>query len=96
MDILQKDKLLNKVFIFFVFFAYKKYSRSFIKLRLKPWFHMDYFTDLLAMFLYIDRVNYFAVYGRVTEISECIKISSFVENSFEDEQSFYGFGMTWG
>ncbi len=34
---------------------------------------MDYFTDLLAMFLDINRVNSIAVYGRVGELSECIK-----------------------
>ncbi len=34
---------------------------------------MDYFTDLLDTFLDIDRVNYIAVYGRVRELSECIK-----------------------
>ncbi len=66
------DELLNKVVIF-VFFPYKKYSRSFVKLRLNPWCHMDYFTDLLATFLDVDRGNYIAVYGRVRELSECIK-----------------------
>ncbi len=34
---------------------------------------MDYFTDLLATFLDVDRVYYIAVYGRVRELSECIK-----------------------
>ncbi len=34
---------------------------------------MDYFTDLLAMFLDVDWVNYIAVYGRVRELSESIK-----------------------
>ncbi len=34
---------------------------------------MDYFTDLLATFLDVDRGNYIAVYGRVRELSECIK-----------------------
>ncbi len=34
---------------------------------------MDYFTDLLATFLDADRVKYIAVYGRVRELSECIK-----------------------
>ncbi len=55
------DKLLNKVFCFS--FAHKKYSRSFVKLQLNPWCHMDYFTDLLAMFLDLDRVRIIAVYG---------------------------------
>ncbi len=65
-------ELLNKVVIL-VFFAYKKYSRSFVKLRLNPWCHMDYFTDLLAMFLDVDRDYYIAVYGRIRQLSECIK-----------------------
>ncbi len=30
---------------------------------------MDYFTDLLATFLDVDRVNYIAVYGRVRELN---------------------------
>ncbi len=34
---------------------------------------MDYFTDLLAMFLDVDRVNSIAVYGRVRQLSECIQ-----------------------
>ncbi len=34
---------------------------------------MDYFTNLLTTFLDLDRVNYVAVYGRVKELSECIK-----------------------
>ncbi len=51
----------------------KKYFRSFVKLQLNPWYHMDYFTDLLATFLNVDRVNHIAVYGRVRELSECIK-----------------------
>ncbi len=34
---------------------------------------MDYFTDLLAMFLDVDRDYYIAVYGRIRELSECIK-----------------------
>ncbi len=34
---------------------------------------MDYFTDLLATFLDIHHVNSIAVYGRVRQLSECIK-----------------------
>ncbi len=34
---------------------------------------MDYFNDLLATFLDVDRVNYIAVYRKVRELSECIK-----------------------
>ncbi len=34
---------------------------------------MDYYNDLLATFLSLDRVRILAVYGRVRELSECIK-----------------------
>ncbi len=34
---------------------------------------MDYFTDLLATFQDLDRVNYIAVYGRIRQLSEFIK-----------------------
>ncbi len=34
---------------------------------------MDYFTDVLATFLVVNRVNSIAVYGRARELSECIR-----------------------
>ncbi len=34
---------------------------------------MDYFNDVHATFLSLDRVRILAVYGRVRELSECIK-----------------------
>ncbi len=34
---------------------------------------MDYFNDILAMFLSLDCVRILAVYGRVRMCSECIK-----------------------
>ncbi len=68
------DELLNKVVIF-VFFAYKEYSCSFVKLRLNPWCHMDCFTDLLATFLDVDRVYYIAVYGGSESCQKASKIS---------------------
>ncbi len=43
-----REELLNKVVIF-VFFAHKKYSRSFIKLQLNHWCHMDMVVPLLSM-----------------------------------------------
>ncbi len=49
----KEKKLLNKVVIF-VFFAHKKYSRSFIKLRLYHWCHTDYFNDVLTTFLGLE------------------------------------------
>ncbi len=45
-----QKKWTNKVIIF-VFFAHKKYSRNFIKLRLNHWCHIDCFTDVFTMFL---------------------------------------------
>ncbi len=35
--------------------------------------NMDYFNDVLAMFLDLDRGSILAVYGRVRELSEFIK-----------------------
>ncbi len=91
------DKLLNKVFFFFSF-AHKKYSRSFVKLRLNPWCHMDYFTDVLATFLDLDRVRILAVYGRIRELSYSIKNYLFKLNlcSEDERRRSYGFGTTWG
>ncbi len=66
-------KLLNKVVIF-VFFAYKKYSHSFEKLRLNHWWQMDYFDDVFHTFLGLDSVMYSAVNGTVT----CLPV--FIQN----------------
>ncbi len=52
----EKKKLLKEVVIF-VFFAYKKYSSSFIKLWLNQWCHMDYFNNVLTTFLGLERVR---------------------------------------
>ncbi len=61
------DELLNKVVIF-VFFAYKKYSRSFIMFQLNHWWQMDYFGDVFLTFLGLDSVNCLAVNGTVTSL----------------------------
>ncbi len=34
---------------------------------------MNYFTNVLAMFLDLDRVRILTVYGRVREFTRCIK-----------------------
>ncbi len=68
------DELLTKV-VNFVFFAHKKYSCRFIKLRLNHWCQMDYFNDLLATFLSLDRVRIFAVYGGSESSRNASKIS---------------------
>ncbi len=60
-------ELLNKVVIF-VFFAYKKYSRSFITFRLNHWWQMDYSDDVFHTFLGLDSVKYLAVNGTVTRL----------------------------
>ncbi len=58
----KEKKTLNKVIIF-VFFAHKKYSRSFIKLQLNHWCHMDYFNNVLTTFLGLERGSSVAVYA---------------------------------
>ncbi len=50
---------------------------------------MDYFTNLLAIFLDLVRVNYIAVYARVRELSYIYQ--KYLNLYSEDEQS-YGFG----
>ncbi len=55
-------ELLNKVVIF-VFFAYKKYSRSFITFRLNHWWQMDYSDDVFHTLLGLDIVKYLTVNG---------------------------------
>ncbi len=66
----EEKKLMNKVIL--VFFAHKKYSCSFIKLRLNHWCHMDYFNDVLTTFLGLERFSCIAVYAG----SESSRISS--------------------
>ncbi len=66
----EEKKLLNKVFIF-VFFVHKKYSRSFIKLRLNHWCHMDYFNDVLTTFRGLEHVR--CCLRRVRKLSDFIK-----------------------
>ncbi len=76
----------------FLFSLRAKYFCSFVKWRLNPC-QMYYFTDLLAMFLDVDRVNYIAVYRR----SESSRNSSkYLHLCYEDERRPYGFGTTWG
>ncbi len=76
-----------------VFFAHKKYSRIFVKFRLNPWCHMDYFTDLLATFLCVDRGNILAVYGGSESSQNSSKISYFV---LQWRTKVLRFGLTWG
>ncbi len=82
----EEKKLLNKVDIF-VFFVHKKYSHSFIQLRLNHWCHMDYFNDVLTTFLGPEHVSCIAVYAG----SE----SSRFNQKYLNFRS-YRFGTTWG
>ncbi len=58
------DELLNKVSFFSL--RTKKYSRSFITLRLNHWWQMDYSDEVFYTFLGLDSVNCLAVNGTVT------------------------------
>ncbi len=62
-----RDELLNKVVVF-IFFAHKKYSRHFIRVRLNHWRQMDYFDDSFHTFLGLVSVYYLAVSGIVTSL----------------------------
>ncbi len=77
-----------------IFFAYKKYSRRFIKFRLNHWWQMDYFEDVFYTFLCLDSVIYLAVNG--TDTSFPGFHPKYLKLCFEDERSFYGFGTTSG
>ncbi len=70
------EYLLNEVVIF-VFFVHKKYSRSFVKLRLKPWCQMDCFTEVLPTFLSLGTCQLCCCLCRVSSRNSS-KISSFV------------------
>ncbi len=80
---------LNKVVIF-VFFAHIKYSHSFVNLRLNHWRHLDYFNDLLATFIGLDRVMILTVYG----LSALGMHQQYLNFWSEDEQRSYRFGTT--
>ncbi len=58
----------------------KKYSCSFIKLRLNHWCHMDYFNNVLTTFLGLEHVRSIVVYDYGGSESSRIssKISLFV------------------
>ncbi len=72
-----ENEFLNKVVIF-VFFAHKKYSCRFIKLQLNHWCHMDYFDDVLTMFMDLDHVRILASMSGSKSSWNSSKISQFV------------------
>ncbi len=68
----------------------KKYYRSFAKLKLSHWCHMDCFTDVLSTFRVWEHFSCLAV---------CRELSNFINNIlilFEDERRSYRYGTTWG
>ncbi len=69
---MEKNTLLNKVFIF-VFFAHKKYSCSVITVQLNHWCYTDYFNDDLTIFLGLER-------GSCVEVYTGSEISNFIKN----------------
>ncbi len=83
------DKLLNKVVIF-VFFAYKKYFRRFIKFRLNHWWQMDYFDNFSGPWQCYLFGSQWDSHKPPGFHPKYLKLCS------EDEQSFYRFGTTWG
>ncbi len=68
--------------------------RSFIKLQLNHWCHMDYFNDVLTTFLELQLVSCVAVYGGSESSRISLKISG--KMCSDDERRSYGFEMTWG
>ncbi len=71
---------------------HKEYSRSFIKLRLHHWCHMDYFNNVLT-FLGLERVTGVAVYaGSKKTLGFHHK---YLNVCSKDERRSYGFGTTW-
>ncbi len=79
--------------IIFVFFAHKKYFRSFEKLRLNPWCHMDYFNiSLLCFWALIVVVPLVSMKGQkaLRFLQKYLNVCS------EDERRSYRFGTTWG
>ncbi len=77
---------------FCLFFAHKKYSRSFVKLRLNHWCHRTILTMSLLPFWALNvGVHLLSIQGQ--------KVLGFHKKYLhlwsEDERS-YGFGTTWG
>ncbi len=64
--------------IIFIFFAYKKYYRCFIKFKLNHWWQMDYFDNVFHTFLDLNNVIYLVVNGTVTSAYYLNKMLTFV------------------
>ncbi len=61
---------------------------------------MDYFDDVFHTFLGLDSGIYLAVNGTVRNlpvfIQNILNCVYNLKNDLKNEQSFYGFGTTWG
>ncbi len=76
--------------LFFVFFTHKKYSRSFIKLQLNHWCHMDYFNNVPATFLGLEC-------GSSIQCQKAHGLhQKYLNFCSEYERMSYRFGTTWG
>ncbi len=72
--LMEKNCWINYVII--VFFAHKKYSCSFVKLRLNPWYHMV--SLRITTFLCVDHGSILTVYGGSESSQILSKIYYFV------------------
>ncbi len=61
------------LFVIFVLFPYKKYSRHFITVRLNHRWQMEYSGDALHTFMDLDSIIYLAVNGSCTSLLVCIQ-----------------------
>ncbi len=75
-----------------MYFAHKKYSHTFIKLRLNYWCYMDYFINVFITFLGLEHVSSVAV----CRVRKLWFHQKYLNLCSEDEQRSYGFGTTWG
>jgi len=87
---LTEENTVEQTRYFGCFFAHKRYSCHFIKLRLNHCSHMDYFNHIFTTFLGLESGNNVAVYGGVRKLLDLIKISSFVVWRWKV------FGTSWG
>ncbi len=76
---------------YFYFLCIQKYSCSFVKLRLNPWCHMDYFTDLLE-----PRFWTLIVWGSLLSMRALGVHQKYINLCSEDERRSHGFRTTWG
>ncbi len=72
---------------------HKKYSRSFVKLRLNHWCHINYLQYFITTFLCLECVRNLVVYGESQKALEFYP--KYLNLSSKDERRSDGFGMTW-